>query len=205
MRQVFSRHIIAAISLVFLHGCEQPRLTPLPGDGVILAYGDSLTLGVGAPPHSSYPMVLAQLSGRRVVNAGISGEVTAAGLARLTRTLEETDPALLVLLEGGNDILRNESPATIKRNLAAMIETAADRGVEVVLIGVPEKSLFSKSAPLYGELAGQYGLVFEDTLIARLLRTPSYKSDAVHFNQRGYRAMAEAIFELLRENGALRP
>jgi len=205
MRKLISWHLALAIALVLLQGCGQPRLTPVPGDGVILAFGDSLTLGVGSQPENSYPMVLAELSGREVVNAGISGEVTAGGLARLERTLEATDPALLVLLEGGNDILRNESPANIKRNLAAMIEMAEDRGVEVVLIGVPEKNLFSKSAPLYAELAEQYGLVFEGELIARLLRTGRYKSDAVHFNERGYRAMAEEIFELLTHNGALRP
>jgi len=205
MRKLLSSLLALAIGLIFLQGCEQSRLAPVPDDGVILAFGDSLTLGVGTLPANSYPGVLAELSGRRVVNAGISGEVTAEGVARLARTLEETDPDLIVLLEGGNDILRNESPAKIKRNLAAMIEIAESRGVEVVLIGVPERNLFSNSAPFYSELAEEHELVFQDELIARLLRTARYKSDAVHFNERGYRVMAEDIFELLTHNGALPP
>jgi lysophospholipase L1-like esterase len=205
MKTSLSRSSIAALVLALLLGCGQPELTPIPANGTILAFGDSLTLGVGTTEANSYPAVLAQLSGRRVVNAGVSGEVTSEGLARLSQVLKRTDPALMILLEGGNDILRNEPPAGIKRNLAAMIELAESRGVEVVLIGVPERSLFSVVAPLYGELAAEHSLVFEGSLLGRLLRSPGYKSDAVHFNADGYRIMAEEIFALLSDHGALRP
>jgi len=191
--------VVTALASVLLQGCEQPALTTIPQDSSILAYGDSLTLGVGAGEANSYPTVLAELSGRRVINAGVSGETTAGGMARLPETLADTNPALLILLEGGNDILRNENPATTKRNLAAMIEMAKSRGVQIVLIGVPERSLFSDVAPFYRDLAQEYELVLEDELIGDLLRTPRYKSDAIHFNQHGYRVMAEAIFELLAE------
>ncbi len=205
MKNSLLRSGIAALVLALLLGCGQPKLTPIPVDGTILAFGDSLTLGIGTTAANSYPAVLTQLSGRRVVNAGVSGEVTSEGLARLSRVLERTDPALMILLEGGNDILRNEPAAGIRRNLSAMIELAESRGVEVVLIGVPERSLFSVVAPFYGELAAEHALVFEDNLIGRLLRSPGYKSDAVHFNADGYRVMAEEIFALLSDHGALRP
>jgi lysophospholipase L1-like esterase len=112
-------------------------------------------------------------------------------------------PALLVLTEGGNDILRNISSRVIKENLRAMIEHANSRGIPVVLIGVPQKNLFSSVAPLYRELAEEYALVFDDALLSDLLRTPRYKSDMVHFNEHGYRAMAEAIYALLQDNGAI--
>ena len=191
------------LSGLFLLGCDRPALTPIPRNGSILAFGDSLTSGTGVHSSDSYPSVLAELSGRQVVNAGVSGELTAQGRARLARTLDETSPVLLILLEGGNDILQNEDPAETRRNLAAMIELAQSRSIEIVLIGVPGKSLFSDVAPFYRELADEYGLVFDGRLLAELLRTPRYKSDAVHFNRQGYRVMAEAIFGLLVENGAL--
>jgi lysophospholipase L1-like esterase len=194
---------VILIAAMLLQGCEQPKLTPLPAEGTILAFGDSLTSGVGAEKSNSYPSVLAQLSGLRVINAGISGEVTGDGLARLPKAIDQTTPDLLILLEGGNDILRNQHLEVTKRNLASMIELAQSRGVEVVLIGVPAKSLFSNVASFYAELAEDYQLVFEDNLIASLLRKNAYKSDAIHFNQQGYRVMAEAIHELLVENGAL--
>lgn len=199
---------IQQIAVVFigsflLLSCEQPRLSPLPAEGTILAFGDSLTLGVGAGKSESYPRVLAQLSGMRVINAGVSGEVTADGFTRLSGTIEQTMPDMLILLEGGNDIIRNLDPEVTKTNLASMIELAQNRGVEVVLIGVPAKRVLSDSAPFYAELAQEYQLVFDGNLIASLLRKRAYKFDAIHFNQQGYRVMAEAIHELLAKNGAL--
>lgn len=83
-----------------------------------------------------------------------------------------------------------------------MIRAAQSRGVQVVLIGVPEKRLFSDSAPFYRELADQYDLAFHPDLVADLLRSPSKKSDPIHLNTQGYAVMAEGIYELLRENGA---
>ena len=88
-------------------------------------------------------------------------------------------------------------------NLAEMIGFAQKRGIDVVLIGVPERKLFSDSAPLYGELATEYDVVFEEQMLANLLRKIEYKSDTVHLNQAGYRVMAEQLFSILIENGAL--
>lgn len=195
--------IVILIGWICLQGCEQPKLAPLPEEATILAFGDSLTLGVGADSSMSYPQVLARLSGVRVINAGVSGEVTSEGLARLPQMIDETRPDLMILLEGGNDILRNQDPELTKKNLAAMIEMAQDQGIDVVLIGVPAKRIFSDVAAFYKDLAAHYQLVFEDSLIASLLRKSHYKSDAIHFNEKGYRVMAEAIHELLVDNGAL--
>ena len=195
---------VLMVCLLLLQACsESNSLMPIPHDGVILAFGDSLTVGVGTSDAHSYPTVLAQLAGRQVVSAGVSGEETTQGLSRLPGVMDDVNPDLLVLLQGGNDILRNRNLQQAKQNLAAMIELAQSRGVQVVLIGVPEKKLFSDVAPLYEELAEQYNLVFADDLLSNLLRDNEYKSDAVHLNQQGYRLMAESIHELLVKHGAL--
>lgn len=205
MRNCSCKNLVVVLGFLLLQNCGQPqRLSPLQQDATILSFGDSLTSGVGVERAKSYPSVLAELTGMHVVNAGKSGEVTADGLRRLPDMLDETNPSVLILLEGGNDILRNVDSAAIKENLAAMIEMATSRGIDVVLVGVPEKNLFSKVAPLYAELGEEYQLVFEGDLIGDMLRTASYKSDPLHFNQRGYRVLAEAIFELLADNGAIR-
>ena len=196
---------IAAILVgaLFLQSCSGPELSPVPEGGTILAFGDSLTLGVGTDRINSYPGVLSALSGRKVVNGGVSGETTDGGLARLPEQLSKTDPDLLILLEGGNDILRNADFAMIKRNLAAMIELAQSRGVQVVLLGVPEKGVFLGVAPFYEDLADEYQLVFDAGLVASLLRNSAYKSDPIHLNKKGYRVLAEKMHELLQDNGAL--
>ena len=197
-----SRWLLVIVLLV-LAGCGEPALEPLPRDATILAFGDSLTEGVGAPDEAAYPAQLAQLTGRQVINAGVAGETTADGVMRLPETLKTHAPALMILLMGGNDVLRNQDLRKAKRNLDRMIELAQANDVAVVLIGVPEKSLFSQSAPLYSELAEQHGVLLVDNLVAGLLRRPGYKADAVHLNADGYRVMAERIAEVLRDEGAL--
>lgn len=186
-----------------LFGCNGPELQPIPKNGTILAFGDSLTLGVGTTSENSYPAVLAELTGLEVINAGVSGETTDEGAIRLSEELDSFSPDLIIILEGGNDFLHNRDPSTIKTNIKKMIETAKSRGVQVVLIGVPQKKLFSNSAPLYEELADDFQLVFDGTLLGGLLRSPALKSDYIHLNEKGYHKMAESIYALLEQNGAL--
>jgi lysophospholipase L1-like esterase len=196
--------IIAAVAILAISlGCGSPGLDPLPDDGIILAFGDSLTAGVGTTSGKSYPAVLGELTGLKIINAGISGETTDEGLQRLPQELDESVPDLIIILEGGNDFLQDRDASTIKNNIKQMIEISKSRGIQVVLIGVPQKSLLSTCAPLYKELADDFQLVFDGTLISRLQRSRSLKSDYVHFNEKGYRKMAESIFTLLKEKGAL--
>lgn len=198
----FARWALLLLILAVL-GCSSPELESLAPGSRILAFGDSLTYGVGTTRDKSYPAVLSSLTGLQVINAGVSGETTAEGLVRLDGELENSQPELLILLEGGNDILRNRNPAETKSNLAAMIRLAANRDIPVLLLGVPEKKLFSGAAPLYQELAIEHQLLFDATLVASLLRNPAYKSDMVHLNAEGYRKMAEAIQGLLEDSGAI--
>ena len=119
----FKRFLIACL-FAFLVACSisQPSLSPLAKDAVILAYGDSLTFGTGANSDTeSYPAVLAQLTQRRVVNAGIPGEVSSEGLERLTSMLEQHQPDLVVLCHGGNDLIRRLDKRQLQNNLNQMI------------------------------------------------------------------------------------
>ena len=195
---------ILALTLA-LAGCGS-KSPPLPNVGagdVILAFGDSLTYGTGAAAEESYPQVLAQMIGREVIGAGVPGETTIGGLARLADLLEELRPKIMLLCLGGNDMLRKVDPAVTERNLRAMIDMAKQRGVAVVLIGVPRPGLFSGNAPYYETLASEYGLPIEDGVLKDVLYDNEFKSDPIHPNAKGYRKMAEAIAELLRGAGAL--
>jgi acyl-CoA thioesterase-1 len=189
--------------LALFTACSSPELDSIGYKGTILAFGDSLTVGVGADKKNSYPSVLAELSGLTVINAGVSGETTGGGAKRLPGELDRHSPDLLLLIEGGNDILKNQDHDSIKENLGIMIQAAKSRGVQVVLFGIPRKSLFSESAPFYQELANENQLVFDDSLVVDLLHTPSLKADQIHLNKAGYRKMAESIYELLKEKGAV--
>lgn len=197
------RRCVTGLLCLLLTACGEPGFRPLAPGETILAFGDSLTEGRGVSPAQSYPSVLASLSGHPVINGGVSGELSRAGRARLPALLAEHRPALVILLEGGNDMLRGSGEGALKANLAAMIEAAQGSGAQVLLVGVPRKSLFADGAPLYEELADQYGLVLDNDSIGELLRDPALKSDAVHFNAEGYRTLAQRLHRLLQERGAL--
>ena len=184
-------------------GCSEPQLQPLDKGDVILAFGDSLTAGVGVSRADSYPSQLERMLKIPVVNAGVSGETTAEGLERFAQVLDTHQPSLVLLLEGGNDILRNLSQAEAASNLAQMIEISERRGIALILIGVPAKRLFSSHAAFYPQLAEQYALVYDGEIIGELMRSPNLKSDAVHFNRQGYARLASRIAGILSERGAL--
>lgn len=190
------------VVVLFLGGCSDTALSPLNSGDIIVAFGDSLTAGKGVSEENAYPAVLSELTGFRVINAGISGETTEEGLSRLADVIDQEKPSLLILFEGGNDILRNYDLSETKQNLDDMINIVKERDVQLVLVGVPRKQLFSSTAGFYTELAETHKLPIQDDIVASLLRKPAMKSDNVHFNVNGYRALAQAIQEMLREAGA---
>jgi lysophospholipase L1-like esterase len=180
-----------------------PAISRLAPGATILAFGDSLTYGTGVEAADSYPAVLEALSGHPVVNAGVPGEVSEEGLRRLPDVLDRERPALLVLCHGGNDLLRQSPEDLLAENLAAMTDLAARRGIAVVLIGVPRPGLFLRTAAVYETLAREKNLAFDDRTLPSIESEPSLKSDPIHPNREGYRKMAQAVFDLLKESGAL--
>ena len=194
---------IVFVLCVFISACSGPKLAPLSASAEIMAFGDSLTYGKGASEDGDYPAVLAELTGFRVINAGVSGETTSQGLTRLAELLVGEAPDLLILLEGGNDFLRNHDIAKTKANLAQMIELAQAKSIPVVLIAVPQKSIFLSSATLYSELAETYDVMLLEEVLTDLLKTRSMKSDTIHLNDAGYRALAETVYRRLEDAGAI--
>jgi lysophospholipase L1-like esterase len=195
--------IIAAAMLLPTACSKAPQQPLLAADAVILAFGDSLTAGIGAGDAESYPAVLSRLSGRKVVNAGVPGEFSAVGVQRLPELLDREHPALLILCHGGNDLLARQDHRQITDNLRSMIRTAGERGISVILVAVPSSALSLKPPPLYRDLAKEFSLLFEGTTLSRILGKGSLKSDYIHPNAAGYRMLAEAIYELIKKSGAL--
>jgi acyl-CoA thioesterase-1 len=205
-RRLSARACVGVIVLVgMLTSCSKavPTLAPLAPDAVVLAVGDSLTFGTGAPASQSYPAALERLIGRKVVSAGVPGEVSSVGLARLPAVLDQVHPQLLILCHGGNDLLRQLDTAALARNLRAMVRLARDRGIPVVLIAVPKPGLFPSAHPIYTEIATDMDLPIEQDALAEILTDSALKSDPIHPNADGYARLAERVAALLKKAKAL--
>lgn len=207
----FSTFLLSCLLLIALIIGVKQFQTPdiprkkLPSDAVILAFGDSLTYGFGAAPDESYPSVLSELIHRKVINAGISGELSSQGLQRLPKVLDTYRPDLLLLCHGGNDILKKTEVDVLRNNLEEMVRIAQKRGIDVIIIAVPEFSLLHLSPhPVYEEIAERHHLPIEPEILSDVLHDNQYKSDTIHPNTQGYRKMAETVKKLLQESYELK-
>jgi lysophospholipase L1-like esterase len=197
--------IFALAVLLGVAGCGEktPSVPTLAPDAVVLAFGDSLTYGTGATPNESYPAMLERKIGRKVVSAGVPGETSAQGLARLPAVLDATQPQLLVLIHGGNDFLRRLDEKQAAANLRAMGRLARDRGIPVVILGVPKPGLFPSSASFYREVARDLGAPYDADTLPAILKDTELKSDHVHPNAKGYARLAESVAALLAKAKAI--
>lgn len=190
--------LAAIVALLLLAGCgsaEPPP--PLPPDAVVLAFGDSLTFGTGAPAEAAYPRVLSGLLQRTVINAGVPGEVSSQGRQRLLGLIEQHQPRLVVLIHGGNDLLRRQDPRDIAANLRAMVAAVRDSGADVVLLGVPAPSLILSAEDFYEDIALEAGIPYDGDVLPDILGDSGLKSDPFHPNADGYRRLAEAVQALI--------
>lgn len=208
------RRLLATASLAALSACQKrsrPTTTPVPAGATVLALGDSLTQGVGAPPEAAYPAVLATLTGWQVVNAGVSGDTSAQGLARLPALLAEHRPALVLLGLGGNDLLRRVPDETLRDNLRRAAILAREAGAQVMLVAVPRPTVaaaFTGSLtdhPLYAQLADELGLALQRQGWSEVLADERLRSDSIHANAEGYAQFAQNLRATAQAAGLLAP
>ena len=197
------RALIVALALLAAACGGKKPLDKLEPDAVVLAFGDSLTYGTGAPQGESYPAVLERSIGRKVVNAGVPGETSEQGLARLPEVLDEVKPRLLILCHGGNDFLRRLSEARAAENVRGMIRLAHERSIPVILVATPRPGLPPAVPAFYGEIAAELKVPFDDGVLRTVLIDQGLKSDMVHPNARGYAQVAEAVKKVMEKAGAI--
>ena len=184
---------------------------PALAEGVtIAALGDSLTQGYGLPADQGLVAQLqawlaAQGVSAQVINAGVSGDTTAGGRARLDWTLADGPDAVIVAL-GGNDLLRGIDPAASRANLDAILARLAAEGVPALLVGLHPPGNYGPEfrdafAAMYPELAAAHGAALVPDLLApitaRVLAGQGVadlmQADGLHPNAAGVALVVEAL------------
>ncbi|MEP6391679.1 MAG: GDSL-type esterase/lipase family protein [Halioglobus sp.] len=209
LRQSLAYSLILAL-LVGLAACGEPqRFSVLPAESTVLAFGDSITFGVGAAPQSSYPEQLAASTGWRVVNAGVSGDTAREARTRLAALLTQHQPELVIVELGGNDFLRQQRPAQVKGFLQTIVREAKTSGALVVLVAVPRLSMLRatvgalEDADLYAQLAEEEQLILVPDVLSDILSDESLRADAIHPNADGYAEFTQGILAVLDSVGLL--
>jgi acyl-CoA thioesterase I len=170
---------------------------------VIIAYGDSLSAGYQLPPADSFPAQLAvALRGTaKVHNAGVSGDTTTQGRARMAWVLGglKTKPDLIILELGANDSLRGIDPKITRANLDAMLAEFKKRGIPVLLAGMlappnmgPEYSKAYNS--IFPDLAKKYNVPLYPFFMDGVVMNDKLKlADGMHPNKQGVSVIVEKI------------
>jgi len=198
------KYFLFSLLLGLLVACSaEPPFQPLSASATVLAFGDSLTAGNGAPQQGSYPAQLSRMINLSVINGGVSEEESHEGRDRLANLLDQYRPELLILCHGGNDLLRKRPLAQLEENLEAMIIMAQQRGIQVLLLGVPSPGIFLSGNKVYETVADNTGVELIPDLIADVLSQPALKSDTIHPNEAGYTEIAETITSELQKLGAI--
>jgi acyl-CoA thioesterase I len=190
---------------------DAPQVAPVPADApLVIAFGDSLYAGYQLGPNEGLaPQLQSALvaAGKpaRVQNAGVSGDTTAAGRARLPFVLDNAaqKPALVVLGLGGNDMLRGIGAAETRANMTAMLDELQRRDIPVVLTGMlaaPNLGADYGKAfnSIFTDLAKRYDAALYPFILEGVLTKPELMlADGVHPAADGVTVMAKGIAPLV--------
>ncbi len=174
---------------------------------VVLVLGDSLTAGYGLEQDETFPVQLEerlQLAGYdvNVINAGVSGDTTAGGLARIEWALAD-QPDIVIVALGANDALRGLDPTQSYKNLNALLTRLATVGCRVILAGMlaPRNlgpDYYASFDQIYPDLAKRFNLLFYPFFLEGVATNPGLnQADGVHPNLAGVRVIVAGIQPLV--------
>lgn len=175
----------------------------------LLVVGDSLSAAYGMEMPSGWVALLGkrlqqEKPGYRVVNASISGDTTASGLARMPRLLAEHKPAVVIIELGGNDGLRGLSLEQMKHNINAMVAKAKARRARVLLVGVELPPNYGKTyterfQSIFREVAAGQGVPLVPSLLDGVaIRDDLMQPDRIHANAGAQPRLLENVWPHLR-------
>lgn len=189
--------LLVLVSLWIFKG--ESSVTNYPSDGKdIIAFGDSLIVGVGATTQNSFISLLSKKLGKPIVNLGVSGNTTKDGLNRI-KELDKYNPKVVILLLGGNDYLQKVPIDETFQNLEKIIQNIHARGGSVLLLGVRGGLLSDRFDSKFEELSRKHETAYVSNVLDGLLGKSEYMSDMIHPNDLGYKKISDKVYPALAE------
>lgn len=202
-----TRYLITGIAAIIVIVCGMIIFALIPKKPVpivnapargttILAFGDSLTQGVGSET-GGYVRMLSDKIGLPIINKGISGDTTELALLRINDARSEK-PDIVIVFLGGNDALRRVPVDQTFNNLRAIIRTFQSDGAVVLLVGVQGGVIGDKYRTPFSDLARAMGTAFDPNILDGVFGNAKFMSDdGIHPNDAGYAIIAERIAQVL--------
>lgn len=162
----------------------------------VIAFGDSLTAGKGAPAGQSYVDQLSSRLGVPIINAGVSGDTTLDAINRFDRDVLERDPKIVIVLLGGNDVMRRMPTKEAASRIDEITRRVQERGALVVLVTFNAGG--GDLANAVERIARERGCPLVPNVLSGLFGDAELMSDAVHPNAKGYAIVAERIEAAVR-------
>ena len=198
MKKILILLLILA-GVYFWWGREKPEIKNAGKTGVtIVAFGDSLTYGKGAARDQTYPAVLAELTGKNIVNLGLNGDTAAAAPRRLPQVLEHR-PYMVLFEFGGNDFMRGVAFEKTLASLSQIVDAVQASGAVAVVVDTGGYYGMNKYTKAYKKLAREKGALFVPGILDGIFGKKALMSDQIHPNAAGYKMVAERVYKKIED------
>ncbi|MBX4210368.1 arylesterase [Candidatus Parcubacteria bacterium] len=165
----------------------------------VIAFGDSLVVGVGSTPGNDFVSLLAYRFNTPIINAGVSGDTTAQALNRLHNLGIFQSPKVVIVLLGGNDYLQRIPKQETFNNLSTIVKEIQAHGAAVLLLGVRGGVITDVYDEEFRNLAKRLHAAFVPNVLDGLLGNSDLMSDGIHPNDKGYKIIADKVTPVLKK------
>ena len=187
--------LAAFLALAGVSGCNDSPTAP--SAVTVVAFGDSLTAGVGTTGDNDYVSLLSRRTGVAIINAGRPGDTTASALARIDSAVLSRDADIVIVLLGGNDLLQSVPVQQRISNITTIVQQIRADGAAVILVGVGSGSLDPFEGALPG-IASQTSSTLVPAILDGIFGVPGLMADLIHPNNAGHAIMADRLEPALR-------
>src|SRR5688572_18360137 len=194
-RRLFTLLLAAAVALAAASGCNDSPTAP--SAVTVVAFGDSITVGVGTTGDNDFVSRLSNRTGVAIINAGRSGDTTGSALARIDSAVLSRDADIVIVLLGGNDLLQGVPVQQRITNITSIVQQIRADGAAVILVGVGSGAIDPFEGALAG-IASQTSSTFVPAVLDGIFGVSSLMADLIHPNNAGHAIIADRIEPALR-------